>query len=146
MLLHACTHTGTLVRRREVVNCMCMVYVCRRRFLPKELLLNFLDAMSYVKMNVFHWHLSDYCIYSIESKVYVLLHVMCQCSYIIPRNHYVFLNDHICFNYNMILRTVFTKSMHISSRWIVSYPLWAYYIIVFIVWNAGYSKYSGSCL
>ena len=59
--------------------------------------------MSYVKMNVFHWHLSDYCIYSIESKVYVLLHVMCQCRYIIPQNHYVFLNDHICFNYNMIL-------------------------------------------
>ena len=45
--------------------------VFRRRFVPKELLLNFLDAMSYLKMNVFHWHLSDFCIFSIESKVYV---------------------------------------------------------------------------
>ena len=48
------------------------IHVVRRRFVPKELLLNFLDAMSYVKMNVFHWHISDNCIFSIESKVYVL--------------------------------------------------------------------------
>ena len=27
-------------------------------------------------MNVFHWHLSDFCIFSIESKVYVQFHVM----------------------------------------------------------------------
>ena len=45
------------------------VHVVRRRFVPKKLILNFLDAMSYVKMNVFHWHLSDFCTYSIESKV-----------------------------------------------------------------------------
>ena len=48
------------------------IHVVRRRFVSKELLLNFLDAMSYVKMNVFHWHISDNCIFSIESKVYVL--------------------------------------------------------------------------
>jgi len=53
------------------VHSPCM-HVVRRRFVPKELLLNFLDAMSYVKMNVFHWHISDNCVFSIESKVYVL--------------------------------------------------------------------------
>jgi hexosaminidase len=40
-----------------------------RRFVPKTLLLNFLDAMSMVKLNVFHWHLSDWCLFSIESKL-----------------------------------------------------------------------------
>ena len=63
------------------------MHVVRRRFVPKELLLNFLDAMSYLKMNVFHWHLSDDCIFSIESKMYVEFYVVqwnnFQCSYIL---------------------------------------------------------------
>jgi hexosaminidase len=39
-----------------------------RRIVPKKLLLNILDAMSYLKLNVFHWHLTDFCVFSIESK------------------------------------------------------------------------------
>jgi len=42
---------------------------CRRRIAPKELVYTLLDTLSYLKMNVFHFHLSDECIYSMESEV-----------------------------------------------------------------------------
>ncbi|XP_065884370.1 beta-hexosaminidase subunit A2-like isoform X2 [Dysidea avara] len=41
-----------------------------RRISPKELVFTLLDTLSYLKMNVFHFHLSDYCRYSMESKVF----------------------------------------------------------------------------
>ena len=41
-----------------------------RRFFPKEHVMQLLDAMSYLKFNVLHFHLSDLCRFSIESKVY----------------------------------------------------------------------------
>ncbi|XP_031568671.1 beta-hexosaminidase 1-like [Actinia tenebrosa] len=41
-----------------------------RRLFPIELLYNILDAMSFVKLNVFHFHLSDLCRFSVESKMY----------------------------------------------------------------------------
>ncbi|EDO29436.1 predicted protein [Nematostella vectensis] len=41
-----------------------------RRFFPMDLLYNTLDAMSYVKLNVLHFHLSDLCRFSVESKLF----------------------------------------------------------------------------
>lgn len=41
-----------------------------RRFFPVPLLKNLLDTMQGVKMNVLHLHASDYCRFSIESKIY----------------------------------------------------------------------------
>lgn len=41
-----------------------------RRFFPLPLLKNLLDTMAGVKMNVLHIHASDYCRFSIESKLY----------------------------------------------------------------------------
>eukprot|EP00118_Oscarella_pearsei_P018801 m.194897 g.194897 ORF g.194897 m.194897 type:complete len:390 (+) comp39508_c1_seq14:645-1814(+) len=41
-----------------------------RRFFPIPLVFSFLDAMSYVKMNVLHMHLSDFCRFSVESHLY----------------------------------------------------------------------------
>ncbi|XP_062513942.1 beta-hexosaminidase subunit alpha-like isoform X2 [Corticium candelabrum] len=38
-----------------------------RRFFPMSLVYNLLDAMSYLKMNVLHFHLSDYCRFAVES-------------------------------------------------------------------------------
>lgn len=32
-----------------------------------SLVYNLLDAMSYLKMNVLHFHLSDYCRFAVES-------------------------------------------------------------------------------
>ena len=45
-----------------------------RHFQPVDLIKRNLDAMAYVKMNVFHWHLSDDQGFRIESKVYPKLH------------------------------------------------------------------------
>ena len=46
-----------------------LIFSFRRRFAPKELVFALLDSLSYLKMNVFHFHLSDYCRYSVESEV-----------------------------------------------------------------------------
>ena len=45
-----------------------------RHWIPKEVILRNLDAMAQLKMNVFHWHLSDYQGFRVESKVYPRLH------------------------------------------------------------------------
>jgi len=41
-----------------------------RRFWPVPLVKNTLDAMSYNKMNILHFHASDNCRWSVESKLY----------------------------------------------------------------------------
>lgn len=41
-----------------------------RRYFPLELLYNIIDGMSYVKLNVFHFHILDWCRFSVESKLY----------------------------------------------------------------------------
>ncbi len=50
-----------------------MLDVCRH-WMPKETVLRTLDAMSAVKMNVFHWHLSDDQGFRVESKAFPRLH------------------------------------------------------------------------
>ncbi|CAL2059914.1 beta-N-acetylhexosaminidase [Tenacibaculum sp. 190524A05c] len=45
-----------------------------RHFQPVDLIKRNLDAMAFVKMNVFHWHLSDDQGFRIESKIYPKLH------------------------------------------------------------------------
>ncbi|MEL6190980.1 MAG: family 20 glycosylhydrolase [Bacteroidota bacterium] len=45
-----------------------------RHWIPKEIILRQLDALAAVKMNVFHWHLSDDQGFRVESKVWPLLH------------------------------------------------------------------------
>lgn len=41
-----------------------------RRYFPLELVKNIVDGMSYVKLNVLHFHISDWCRFSVESKLY----------------------------------------------------------------------------
>ena len=45
-----------------------------RHFMPVEVIKRNLDAMASVKMNVFHWHLTDDQGFRVESKVYPRLH------------------------------------------------------------------------
>lgn len=45
-----------------------------RHWIPKEGVLRNLEAMAAVKMNVLHWHLTDYQGFRVESKTYPLLH------------------------------------------------------------------------
>ncbi len=47
-----------------------------RHWIPKEVIFRNLDAMATVKMNVFHWHLTEYQGFRIESKIYPKLHKM----------------------------------------------------------------------
>jgi hexosaminidase len=46
-----------------------------RHFMPVPVILRTLDAMASVKLNVFHWHLSEDQGFRIESKVYPELHL-----------------------------------------------------------------------
>lgn len=41
-----------------------------RRFFPVSVVENMIDAMAYNKMNVLHFHASDLCRWSVESKIY----------------------------------------------------------------------------
>jgi hexosaminidase len=52
-----------------------MIDVCRH-WIPKEIILRNLEAMAAVKLNVLHWHLSDYQGFRVESKVFPKLHEM----------------------------------------------------------------------
>ena len=45
-----------------------------RHWIPKEVILRNLEAMATLKMNVFHWHLSDYQGFRVESKLFPKLH------------------------------------------------------------------------
>lgn len=47
-----------------------------RHWIPKDLILRNLEAMATVKMNVLHWHLTEYQGFRIESKTYPKLHEM----------------------------------------------------------------------
>lgn len=47
-----------------------------RHWIPKEVILRNIDAMATVKMNVLHWHLTEYQGFRIESKIFPKLHEM----------------------------------------------------------------------
>lgn len=50
-----------------------MVDACRH-WIPKEVILRNLEAMGTLKMNVFHWHLTEYQGFRLESKLFPGLH------------------------------------------------------------------------
>ena len=50
-----------------------MIDACRH-WVPKEVILRNLEAMGTLKMNVFHWHLSEYQGFRVESKLFPRLH------------------------------------------------------------------------
>jgi hexosaminidase len=52
-----------------------MVDVCRH-WIPKDVILRILDGMAAAKMNVLHWHLTEYQGFRVESKLYPRLHEM----------------------------------------------------------------------
>ena len=52
-----------------------MIDACRH-WVPKEVILRNLEAMGTLKMNVFHWHLTEYQGFRVESKLFPKLHEM----------------------------------------------------------------------
>lgn len=52
-----------------------MIDACRH-WIPKEVVLRNLEAMGAVKMNVFHWHLTESQAFRVESKIFPKLHAL----------------------------------------------------------------------
>lgn len=52
-----------------------MIDACRH-WIPKDVILRNLEAMGALKMNVFHWHLTEYQGFRVESRVFPLLHTL----------------------------------------------------------------------
>ena len=70
-------HRGLMIDAGYFASIICLWYIDdyyiiiqRRRFFPVVLVENLLDAMSYLKMNVLHFHFSDLCQFSVESMEY----------------------------------------------------------------------------
>ena len=59
-----------MIQGNDVIT-MCVAFIMmmfyRRRFFPVKLVENLLDAMSYLKLNVLHFHFSDLCQFSVQS-------------------------------------------------------------------------------
>ncbi len=52
-----------------------MIDACRH-WIPPEVIIRNLDAMASLKLNVFHWHLTEYQAFRVESKIFPRLHEM----------------------------------------------------------------------
>ena len=50
-----------------------LMHDCGRNFMPKEDIFKLLDLMAMYKLNLFHWHLTDYYGWRLESKKYPML-------------------------------------------------------------------------
>ncbi len=96
-----------------------MLDVCRH-WMPKEVILRNLNAMSAVKMNVFHWHLSDDEGFRVESRVFPRLHE-------IGSNGHFYTQEEI----REIVNYAFERGIRVlpefdlpghSKSWIMAYP------------------------
>ena len=96
-----------------------MLDVCRH-WMPKAVILRNLDAMSAVKMNVFHWHLSDDEGFRVESKVFPKLHeIGSNGNYYTQKE----IREIISYAYDRGIRILpeFDLPGH-SKSWIMAYP------------------------
>jgi hexosaminidase len=96
-----------------------MIDACRH-WIPKEVILRNLEAMATLKMNVFHWHLTEYQGFRVESKVFPLLHELGSGG-----NHYTQdeIREVIEFAADRGIRVIpeFDLPGH-STSWFVGYP------------------------
>jgi hexosaminidase len=72
-ILYALESLLQLVQEKNMAWRGVMIDACRH-WIPKEVILRNLEAMGTLKMNVFHWHLTEYQGFRVESKVFPLLH------------------------------------------------------------------------
>ena len=69
----SCIHLS-IIYNSVVVERLCCYWLYifyRRRYFPFELVKNILDGMSFVKLNVLHLHILDWCRFSVQSKLWV---------------------------------------------------------------------------
>ncbi len=91
-----------------------------RHFIPLEVLRRNLDGMEAVKMNVFHWHLSDNQGFRVETKKYPKLHEMGSDGHYYAQDE---VRDLIAYARDRGIRVVpeFDMPGH-STAWFVGYP------------------------
>jgi hexosaminidase len=91
-----------------------------RHFVPLEVLKRNLDAMAAVKMNVFHWHLSDDQGFRIESKKFPKLQEMCSDGLYYTQEE---ARELIAYAHDRGIRVIpeFDMPGH-TTAWFVAYP------------------------
>ncbi len=91
-----------------------------RHFMPVEVMKRNFDGMAAVKLNVLHWHLSDYQGFRVESKTYPKLHQMGSDGYYYTQEQ---LKEMIAYAEARGIRVVpeFDIPGH-STSWLVGYP------------------------
>jgi hexosaminidase len=91
-----------------------------RHFIPLDVLRRNLDGMAAVKLNVFHWHLSDNQGFRVESKKFPKLHEMGSDGLYYTQNE---VRDLIAYAHERGIRVVpeFDMPGH-STAWFVGYP------------------------
>lgn len=91
-----------------------------RHFIPLDVLKRNLDGMASVKMNVFHWHLSDNQGFRVESKKFPKLHEMGSDGLYYTQDE---VRDLIAYAHDRGIRVVpeFDMPGH-STAWFVGYP------------------------
>ena len=96
-----------------------MIDVCRH-WIPKDVLLRNIDAMAAMKMNVLHWHLTDYQAFRIESKVFPKLQEMGSSGHFYTQSD---VREVIQYAYDRGIRVVpeFDLPGH-STSWFAGYP------------------------
>jgi len=91
-----------------------------RHFIPIEVLKRNIDGMAYVKLNVFHWHLSDDQGFRVESKAYPKLHELGSDGFYYTQAE---VRDLIAYAHDRGIRVVpeFDIPGH-TSAWFAAYP------------------------
>ncbi|CAF1533659.1 unnamed protein product [Didymodactylos carnosus] len=91
-----------------------------RHFMPVKVIESILNAMEIVKLNVFHWHLTDDQGFRVESKKYPLLHKMGSDGHFYTQEDIKYIVDYAR---NRSIRVVpeFDMPSHTTS-WFVGYP------------------------
>lgn len=91
-----------------------------RHFMPIDVIMRNLDAMAAVKLNVFHWHLSDNQGFRVESKRFPKLHEMGSDGLYYTQDQ---IRDIIAYAHERGIRVVpeFDMPGHCTS-WLVGYP------------------------
>jgi len=91
-----------------------------RHFIPLDVLKRNLDGMAAVKMNVFHWHLSENQGFRVESKKFPKLHEMGSDGLYYTQDE---IRDFIAFAHDRGIRVIpeFDMPGH-STAWFVGYP------------------------
>ena len=93
---------------------------CSRHFIPPDVIKRNLDGLEAVKMNVFHWHLSDNQGFRVESKKFPKLHAMGSDGLYYSQEE---IRDAIAYARDRGIRVVpeFDMPGH-TTAWFVGYP------------------------